>query len=300
MKPANAFGDEDNLTKIETAEGATLFLISKLKSHQANLKTYFPFGEITIYEEGKRGPLLYKGELISMECLNPSMEWTQDYFKRLRACIIKQEKRDVTYSFKNEEEMSNLNKVFKITFKVAKGAEIMALTVRCGMITTNKPTDYLMEEMLSINTFKNKTIGDLNKKVETLDNEKVIVLDKLNEVAKEKQDLETELIDKFTLILNEKKKKFIELQSIIENTRNGQSQDITYDKNNYGMEIIGERRESTQDQLQPSTIFDSQWEHNMVPSQNSDRYRREKESKDGKGKPTLATQPSLTDLLTYK
>jgi len=185
-----------------------------------NLKTFFNFGHITIFEEGKRNGF-YKGDLVSLESLNQHMDWTSDYFKRLRACLEEQRK-EVTYSFisGNEDDPDNQTKFFKIIFKISKGADIIGMNVKCSFISTNKVLENLMNEMTAINQTKKKSIKDLEKKIENLETEKMVILENMNDVAQAKEQVENELLDKFTVILNEKKKKIASLQQEIDGYKN--------------------------------------------------------------------------------
>ena len=43
--------------------------------------------------------------VISLESLNQGMEWTADYFKKIRSALINvQEKKEITYSFRQSDE----------------------------------------------------------------------------------------------------------------------------------------------------------------------------------------------------
>jgi len=153
--------------------------------------------------------------VISLKNLNQHMDWSMDYFKKLRASLEEQ-KKEVVYSFSAVDDQEDENRIFKITFKIAKGADIVGLTVKCAFISTTKVLENLMKEMTFINMSKKRATKDLEKKIENLETEKMVILENMNDVAQAKEQLENDLLNKFTLILNEKKKKIAGLNQELE------------------------------------------------------------------------------------
>jgi len=83
------------------------------------------------------------------------MEWSADFFKRLRLCLEEQREK-VNYSLSSGTDDLTDFKFFSIIFKVTKGTEFIGLKVKCSLISTNRVFECLMNEVISINQSKKK------------------------------------------------------------------------------------------------------------------------------------------------
>ncbi len=94
----------------------------------------------------------YSCKVVSLESLNQHMDWTSDYFKKLRDCLEEQ-KKEVSYSFVSESEDES-----EVQTKYVTSREVWM--INC-LFSSKSSSDYQREQMYDENVRKKVLLSRL-------------------------------------------------------------------------------------------------------------------------------------------
>ncbi|CAK58910.1 unnamed protein product (macronuclear) [Paramecium tetraurelia] len=203
-----------SLLKIESREGQIIYIFTKLFDHPIRQQIKFAFGQINVFIE-KQGIKCFKSEMNSMECLNQGIDWDQKYFDKIITCLERPDK-DFSYSFKRSEgnEQVPCDYVLILSEKVHKLNEVILLRVYLIENPSFSTLDHFYRVCKEIQDKKEIMYKSLEEKFTNLTQQRQKLQTDIEFISNQSQQREKEILKKFVLLLNEKKKEICRLNQI--------------------------------------------------------------------------------------
>eukprot|EP00347_Sterkiella_histriomuscorum_P002917 403366297 len=202
-----------------------VYVFVEFEEHPTDLKQDFTVGTLTILKSNLQTTPIFSAQLQSMSCFNKEIEWNYAYFKKIRLSFYRRLK-DVKFAFKDPHQSYKSDDIeymlqdekpkFRIYFKVQQQADVVAF--ECNTLKPQiqpQPMHYFADKLSEYFKRKNKELDEIKNERDKERKEKLQAMSELQKVIKIQEHRELNLMQKFCLIVNEKKAKISELKSIV-------------------------------------------------------------------------------------
>ncbi|CDW86386.1 UNKNOWN [Stylonychia lemnae] len=214
LQQKDKFEKEFYFTKLELTNNDFVYAFAEFEDHPVGIKQDFNVGNLTIFKSNLSQTPIFTAQRIN------------SFFIKIYSLINVLKLKDVKFSFKDPHQLHRPGEIdyilndeqpkFRIYFKVQQQADVVAFEVsNIKSTVVPNPMHYFADKMSEFVRRKNREIDDLKKERDTERQTKLDCMKEINKLIKQSEEKEQVVMQKFCLILNEKKLKIAELKELL-------------------------------------------------------------------------------------